>query len=234
MDVRAFASSSSGNCYYISDGSTPLLLDCGLAYREIQRLMNFRMSELIGVLVTHEHMDHAKAVKDVMKAGLDVFMSQGTADALEAASHRVKIIRAGEQFTLGTWTILPFDTVHDAAEPVGFLLASAVTGEKLLYLTDTAYCKYRFSGLTHILAEANYSTDILNGNVAAGAVPVELRNRLLHSHMSLETLKDMLRANDLSRVQRIWLIHLSNGNSDADRFKREIAALTGKLVTVAG
>ncbi len=232
MEVRAFASSSSGNCYYISDGSTPLLLDCGLAYREIQRLMNFRMTELAGVLVTHEHMDHAKAVKDAMKAGLDVYMSWGTAEALGVAGHRVKIVQPQVQFSLGTWTILPFDTVHDAAEPLGFLLASG--SEKLLYLTDTAYCKYRFSGLTHILAEANYSTDILNANVEAGVLPAELRNRLLRSHMSLETLKELLRANDLSRVQEIMLIHLSSGNADAARFKREIQAVSGKLVTIAG
>jgi len=33
--------------------------------------------------------------------------------------------------------------------------------EKVLYLTDTAYCKYRFRGLTHIMVECNHSWDIL-------------------------------------------------------------------------
>ena len=75
--------------------------------------------------------------------------------------------------------------------------------------------------------------DILRENMAAGLVAPELKNRLLKSHMSLETCKEFLKANDLSRVQEIWLIHLSDGNSDSARFKREIQALTGKAVTIA-
>jgi phosphoribosyl 1,2-cyclic phosphodiesterase len=75
--------------------------------------------------------------------------------------------------------------------------------------------------------------DILQENVAAGLVPTELKNRLMKSHFSLANVKEFLRANDLSRVQEIWLIHLSDGNSDAARFKREIQELTGKMVYVA-
>jgi phosphoribosyl 1,2-cyclic phosphodiesterase len=148
------------------------------------------------------------------------------------AGHRIKIIRPRVQFQVGTWAVLPFDVVHDAADPLGFLLANRA-GEKLLYLTDTAYCKYRFNGLSHILIEVNYSIDILRANVDAGAVPVELKNRLLKSHMSLETVKEFLRANDLSRVEGIWLLHLSDGNSDAERFKKEIMELAGKPTFIA-
>lgn len=232
MDIQAFASSSSGNCYRVYGARTHLLLDAGLPFREIQRRTNFQISSLAGVLITHEHQDHAKAVKDLVKAGVDCYMSQGTAEALGATGHRVKIVQAGVQFPIGSWTVLPFDVKHDAAEPLGFLLASG--DERLLYLTDTAYCRYRFNGLTHLMVECNYATDILDESVAAGTVPVELRGRILRSHMALETLKGLLRANDLSRVEQIMLIHLSDNNSDAARFKREIAALTGKLVTVAG
>lgn len=233
MEIRVFGSSSAGNCYHITDGTTGLLLDCGFPYREIQQHMDFRMSKLAGVLVTHEHQDHCKAVKDFLYAAcIDCYMSRGTAAKLKLNHHRLNLVKAGEKFRIGTWTVLPFDITHDAEEPLGFLLASGE--EKLLYLTDTAYCRYRFKGLTHVLVEANYSTDILDANVAAGVLPAELRNRLRRSHMSLEVCKEFLRANDLSRVQEIMLIHLSGGNSDAARFKREIAALTGRIVTIAG
>ena len=57
--------------------------------------------------------------------------------------------------------------------------------------------------------------------------------RVMKSHMSIETAKEFLRVNDLSQVREIWLIHLSDGNSDAERFKREVAELTGKMVFVA-
>lgn len=232
IEILPLASGSRGNCYHITDGSTPLLLECGIGWKEIQRGLNFRTSQLAGCLVSHEHQDHSKAVRDVMKAGIDCYMSQGTAEAFGISGHRLHIIKAKQQFRIGTWTILPFETQHDAAEPLGFLLANQY-GEKLLYATDTFYIRYRFKALTHLMLECNYSLDILKANVEAGAVDVSLKNRILKSHMSLETLKGFLKANDLSRVEQIWLLHVSDGNSDADRFKREVMELTGKPVFIA-
>mgnify|MGYP000400680073 CR=1 FL=1 len=231
VEFTPFASGSSGNCYKISDGRTPLLLECGIPYKEIQKNLKFRVSEIAGCLVSHEHQDHCKAVRDLMKAGIDCYMSQGTTDTLKVTGHRVNIIKAKQQFRIGTWTILPFETQHDAAEPLGFLLANQ-DGEKCLYLSDTMYCKYRFHGLTHIAVECNYSLDILRANIEAGLVEPALKSRILKSHFSLENVKEFLKANDLSKVQEIWLLHLSDGNSDAERFKREIQELTGKMVFI--
>ena len=166
-----------------------------------------------------------------MRAGIDCYISAGTAEALEVSRHRANIIKARQQFRIGTWTVLPFETQHDAQEPVGFLLANQ-EGEKLLYATDTYYIRYRFQGLTHIAVECNYSSDILKRNVEAGAVPKELKSRILKSHFSLENVKRFLQANDLSKVEAIFLLHLSDGNSDAEKFKREIQELTGKMVFI--
>jgi phosphoribosyl 1,2-cyclic phosphodiesterase len=175
--------------------------------------------------------DHSKAVKDIMRAGIDCYMSRGTAEALGVSGHRLNIIKAKQQFRVGTWTILPFETQHDVFN-LGFLLANQ-SGDKLLYATDTYYIRYKFHGLTHIMVECNYAADILKRNVEAGAVPKELKSRILKSHFSLENVKRFLQANDLSKVQEIWLLHLSDGNSDAARFKREIQELTGKMVFIA-
>lgn len=232
IDIQVLASGSRGNCYRIDDGSTPLLLECGVPYKEIRKKLNFRTSEIVACLISHEHQDHSKAVKDLMKAGIDCYMTQDTAEALEVSGHRLHIIRAKQQFRLGSWTILPFDVAHDAVEPIGFLLANRA-GDKLLYATDTYYIRYRFQGLTHIMIECNYSLDILKANVETGLVSAELKNRILKSHFSLENVKKFLQANDLSVVQEIWLLHLSDGNSDANRFKREIQELTGKMVFIA-
>lgn len=231
MEIQVLASGSKGNCYRVTDGSTPLLLECGIRFKEIQQKLDFELSGVDGVLVSHEHKDHSKALQDAIKAGIDCYMSQGTAEALGVSGHRVKVIKTLQQYKVGTWTILPFDTVHDASEPLGFLLASG--DKKLLFATDTAYLKYRFRGLTHIMIEANYQSDILRENVASGLVPVEVRERIRRSHFEFGHLKDFFRANDLSRVEEIYLLHLSDGNSDAERFKREIQGLTGKPVYVA-
>ena len=232
IEIKALASSSRGNCYYVTDGVTPLLLECGISIKKIKEGLNFKTSEITACLITHEHQDHCKAIKDIMKAGIDCYMSQKTINRLGLSSHRAKPIKSLKQFKIGTWTILPFDTKHDAVEPLGFRLANS-TGEKLLYATDTYYIKYKFEGLTHLMIECNHSYEILDENVKAGRLSSAMRNRLIQSHFSLENVKEFLKANDLSKVGQIWLIHLSNDNSDAQLFKKEIQKQTGKMVFVA-
>jgi phosphoribosyl 1,2-cyclic phosphodiesterase len=235
IEFTPYASGSSGNCYRITDGRTPLLLECGISINDILRNLKFGVSSLAGCLLSHGHSDHSRAVKDLMKFGVDIYLSQGTADEISGLGpwrHRINIIKARQQFRIGTWTILPFETQHDAAEPLGFLLANQ-DGEKCLYLSDTMYCKYRFQGLTHIMIEANYSLDILKRNVEAGLVEQALKSRIIKSHFSLENVKEFLKANDLSKVQEIWLLHLSEQNSCEKRFKEEVQKITGKPTYIA-
>ena len=231
VKITALASSSAGNCYHVTDGSTPLLLECGIPFREIQKGIGFKTSDIAACLISHEHKDHCKSIKDVTRAGIDCYMSAGTADAINLQHHRIKHVRSMERFKVGTWDIMPFDVQHDVSEPYGFLLMNK-NGKKLLFATDTYYIKYRFAGLTHIMVECNYSMKILNENIASGRVPKVMKKRLMRSHFSLEDVKDFLKANDLSKVEEIWLLHLSDNNSDESLFKQEIQALTGKLVTV--
>lgn len=233
INITPLGSSSAGNAYHITDGETALLLEAGLQFKNIQRAMNYRTSELAGCLITHEHGDHVKGAKDVMKAGIEIYCSAGTAGAAGLIGHRINIVEAHMQFNIGSWTILPFDVQHDVAEPLGFLLANR-NGDKLLFATDTFYIKYKFSGLTHLLIECNYSLDILDENIIAGRVPTAMKSRLIRSHFSLENMKEFIRSNDMNSVQEICLIHLSDTNSDEALFKREIQELTGRPVYVAG
>jgi phosphoribosyl 1,2-cyclic phosphodiesterase len=233
INILPLGSSSAGNAYRVTDGYTPLLLEAGIRFKDIQKGCNYQLSSIAGCLITHEHGDHVKSAEDIMKAGIDIYCSEGTKDAAGLNGHRVITVQARKQFKLGTWTILPFDTEHDVSEPLGFLLMNSV-GEKLLFATDTYYIRYQFSGLTHLLIECNYSMNILNENIKSGRVPVGMKKRLIKSHMSLETMKEFLKANDLSKVQEIWLIHLSDSNSNEELFKLEVQELTGKIVYVAG
>ncbi|GGI98137.1 MBL fold metallo-hydrolase [Paenibacillus hunanensis] len=234
IHITVLASSSSGNAYLITDGQTELLIEAGIHYKHIQRALAFRVvSRLAGCLLSHEHRDHSESICSLIKSGVDVYTSQGTAEVLNIAnSHRVKQIKAQERFVVGTWTILPFEVEHDAEEPLGFLLANQ-DGDKLLFATDTSYLRYRFAGLTHIMIECNYALDILYQNVSLGKVSVGVKDRVLASHFSLEHVKDFLRSNDLSHVQQIHLLHLSDNNSDEERFRREVMELTGLPVYVA-
>lgn len=232
MNITVIASGSSGNAYRIDDGETSLLLDAGIPLRLIKQALNFRVRDIAGCLITHAHGDHAKAVGDLAKAGVDIYTSKGTLDACRVTGHRMKAVEALKEINIGTFAVLPFDVQHDAPDPLGFLLTSRATGEKLLYFTDTYYIKYRFTGLTHIMGECNYSMDIIEQSVRNGYIPPELVPRLIKSHMSLDHFLDLLRANDLRQVKQIYLLHLSNNNSDAERFKEAVQKLTGTEVYV--
>jgi len=83
MDIDIFASGSSGNLYRVDDGRTQVLLECGITFARIQKALSFKLSKIDGCLITHEHMDHAKAVKELLLRGTDCYMSKGTAEALE-------------------------------------------------------------------------------------------------------------------------------------------------------
>lgn len=231
---QSHASGSSGNLYTASDGETTVAIEAGLPYRQLQRALDHRVQGLAGVLVSHCHGDHAQAVPHLLRAGVDCYMSRGTADALGACGHRVHYLTAKHlEVGLGSLSVMPFDLRHDAPEPLGFVVSSR-HGGRLLYLSDTGYSPYRFEGLTAVAIEANYSERILRENVDAGIIPRVHMLRVLGSHMSVERAVDLLKANDLSRVEEIHLLHLSDGNSHADEFQQLIARATGKPVYVAG
>ncbi len=231
IQIKTLATGSKGNCYHITDGSTPLLLECGISFKQIQQGVNFETSSLGGVLVTHEHKDHCKGVESVLNRGLDVYMSKGTQEALQQQHHRIVTVESKKQFRVGTWTILPFDVKHDVNEPLGFLLQSD-NGSKLLFATDTYYVKYRFTGLTHIMIECNYDQQTLDNNVESGRIHPAMRKRVMKSHFSLENLIEFFKANDLSKVEEIHLLHLSDGNSNVERIFKAVARTTGKMIFI--
>jgi phosphoribosyl 1,2-cyclic phosphodiesterase len=114
------------------------------------------------------HQDHCKAAKDVMAAGIDIYCSSGAADFLGLQGHRLHRVSAKRQFSVGPWTIVPFDVRHDAEEPLGYLIANG--DEKLLFATDTFYLKYKFRRLNYIMIECNYAHDTLDKNIESGYV----------------------------------------------------------------
>ena len=233
MDIQVLASGSKANCYRVSDGRTNLLIECGLPIHRIQEGLHFRLSEIHGVLVSHCHQDHAKAAKDLLRRGIDVYTSRLTAEALGLTGHRLHIVKHLQGFKIGTFSLAPFSVYHDAPGSLAFYMASIETKERLLFLTDSAFCKHRFVGWTHLMVECNYIRDILEGNVEAGIVPHSLRDRLIQSHMGLEGVKELLRLNDLDKLREIWLIHMSETNCDPKRAKREVQELAGVPVYIA-
>lgn len=235
MLLKVVGSSSAGNCYILEayDGEV-LIIECGVSFRAIKEALNFKLSGVSSLLITHNHLDHCKAVNDVLKAGIPVFASAGTHEAMGTSKHhRAALLVSGRRQYVGRdFKVLPFDVKHDAAEPLGFLIHHHECGT-VLFLTDSYYSPYTFRGLNNIIIEANYCQTILDKRLADGENPQFLRDRVITSHLSLASCKELLQANDLSGVNNILLIHLSDGNSDAKRFQREVQEATGKRVYVA-
>jgi phosphoribosyl 1,2-cyclic phosphodiesterase len=239
LEFTSLASSSAGCAYRVScapAGICPILIDCGLPYKQLQRGLNFKTSELAGCLISHAHGDHCKAAVDLIKAGVECYASYETWKAIgpELTSFHCRQIINIEMkpFMVGIWHVTPFEATHDCPGTLGFVVESTF-GHRLLYLTDSAYSKYTFPDLTHIAVECNHSMGILRKNVESGRIDRERFNRAAHTHMSLERLINMLKANDLSKVQEIHLLHLSDDNSDEAAFKAAVERATGIPCRVA-
>lgn len=237
MKIQVLGTGSSGNCYKVEIGTATLLLECGLPYKIIQRKLNFKVSQIDSCLVTHEHMDHAKAIKDLMKAGIDCYMTRGTAEALGISGHRLKTFRPFEKARyyseeLKDLIILPFEAIHDVKEPVSFYIKSKKSDESLVFVTDTAYLKYKIPDCDCLMIECNYVKSVLDKQVEEGKLNIDLRNRIVKNHLSLETLVEALKVANLSRCKQIYLMHLSDGNSDEEMIKRTIQETTGVEVVV--
>ena len=218
MRFESFASSSSGNAYSVSDRDTRILLECGISLKKLQKLSGFSLSEFQACLVTHEHKDHAKCVAELISRGMELYMSQGTADALETDA--VNLIENMEQFNVGSLDIVPFTTFHDAAEPLGFLIKSRVDGDVLAFATDTVNLRYKFPGLNILAIEANYDKNILE---RCERMPEKVRYRITNSHMEIDTLCDYLRSMDMSECREIHLLHLSDATSHEGHFINKVA-----------
>lgn len=232
MEFRAHYSSSAGNLYSVRAQGQTLLIDPGVRMAEIRRALGFAVARATGCLISHSHGDHARAAPDLLRAGVDCYASAGTWSALGldgGGHHRAHVLAPREERMVGPFRVLPFDVRHDAEGSMGFLIGAARDADRLLFAVDTAYLPYRFSGLTHVAVEANFSAAAL---AASDAHPAR-KLRTMRSHMSIERLIEMLRANDLSRVREVHLLHMSSEHGDGEAFRAAVERATGKPTYVA-
>lgn len=232
MRCKIIGSSSAGNSYLLEAESETLILEVGVRMDKIKKALYFNFDKVVGALITHEHRDHSLSAQAVMNAGIDCYSSRGTFNALGLSGHRAKIIEAGLLFKVGGFRIKAFDVRHDCAQPFGYLISHEECG-LICFLTDTFYCPYKFADVNHFVVEANFSEAIIRKKISEGQTARFLRNRIIQSHFSIENCKEFLLANNLSKVQTITLIHLSDAHSDELDFKRQIEECTGKTTYIA-
>ena len=234
MTLSVLGSSSAGNAYILrSSSGEKLLIECGIKHDALLDALDYDLQNLSGCLLSHEHGDHAREARWVTSRRIPLYCSEGTAWALQMQyDPMIRMIKAKMPTRVGSFLVLPFDVKHDASEPFGFLIEHKEMG-RLLFVTDSYLLRYGFRGVTHWLIECNYNTDILQERLTSGAVHPAQYKRTLLSHMSYETCQKTLLASDLTSTRHILLIHLSDGNSDAERCRLGIAGAAGKDVRVA-
>ncbi len=237
--VYCLGSGSKGNSYAVDDGHSVLLLEAGLSASKITAGYREMLPRVVGCLITHEHMDHARGAAELARRGISLYLSKGTRENIPGIQnpYALQIVRAYEPFHLYEqgevlWTVLPWEAQHDAAEPLGFLIQSRTTGEKLLFATDTDFIPNAFRGLNTIMVECNYSNHLIDRAVEEGYTPASAAARIRNTHFALHDVKAMLAANDLCQVSHIYLLHVSAANGDKRTFEKEIRAFTGIPVTV--
>ncbi len=230
-------SGSSGNCTYISDGKTNVLIDCGMSgskLKESLRAIDVLPERIDALLITHEHIDHTKGAGVVSRRyNIPVYATEGTHTAMDIGSiadENVKLVSEDVDFEIGGIGVKPFSIPHDAKQPVGY--SFFINGEKYSLATDIGkmndYIIDSVSGSKKILLESNHDIEMLR----CGSYPYPLKRRILgdFGHLSNESAAKTALRLIQSGAEHIMLGHLSKENN-----RPEIAMLeTYNLLTQSG
>jgi glyoxylase-like metal-dependent hydrolase (beta-lactamase superfamily II) len=213
MEFIPYASGSTGNLYTLDDGKTRILIECGLPYREMQRVLPRPPADYAACLLTHAHGDHSCGAHELVRRGIPLHCSAETAGALELGDGWDPAGRP-----VATFSVRAFEVEHDVPT-LGFLIRSRVDGESIVFATDTHYLRQHFPPVTIWAIECNFQKELLT----AGDPVAE---RSFTAHMELETCRRTLLANDLSACREIHLLHISRERGNAEAFGRTIEETT--------
>lgn len=224
LELCTIASGSSGNCVCVGDDTTHVLIDAGISGKRIEdglHAFDLKASEMQGILVTHEHLDHIAGLGVMARRyGIPIFATAGTIDAIRNSKTVGKIeeslfqtIRPKEQFSIGDLTFSPIPISHDAAEPVAYKVSNPK--KSVAVITDlgnyTQEIIDALQGLDALLLEANHDIKMLQ----TGAYPYALKQRILgdRGHLSNEKSGQLLCELLHDRFGTVMLGHLSKENN---------------------
>lgn len=229
MKVINLASSSAGNSYVLFNGTSYLLLEAGLKYKELIRELakhKLRLTDFKHCLVSHSHLDHSVAMPELSR-----FMTiVATPPTLGDVKGKTLPITTKKWFKLGEYQVLAIETEHDCEGSVAYIIKSK--GKTLFFLTDAKYIKYSLKQFKFdvVMIECNYDDEIIE----TIDLNESLKKRLINSHMGLKTCVKTLKSLDLSQCKEIYLIHLSDRHSDEEKMINEVMAVTGIATYACG
>ena len=219
--ICVLASGSKGNCTYISDGTTHLLIDAGISCRRIEQELSAlgqSLSNITAILVTHEHIDHVYGLHTLEKKySIPILANQRTATSVDVkmSTHISRYCRAcfDTGFSVGGIKITPFRTLHDAVCSVGYALE--VGGHRVAYVTDlgtvTESVRQNVLGSELVILESNHDVHMLE----TGPYPPELQARVRGDQGHLNNVQSASFACELVShgATHIVLAHISENNN---------------------
>ncbi|HEY6899012.1 MAG TPA: MBL fold metallo-hydrolase [Puia sp.] len=235
--IASLNSGSNGNCYYIGNDTEAVLIDAGIACREVERRMhrlNLKLDKVKAIFISHEHDDHIRGVEVLSKRyQIPVYITHNTLQhgrlSLDAALTRS--FTANEPITLGELNILPFPKTHDAIDPHSFVVSSQpaathppaaptaapqkTTAIRIGIFTDIGHsCENvirHFQQCHAVFLEANYDEQMLE----KGRYPWPLKNRIRggQGHLSNRQALELFIRYRPAFMSHILLSHLSRDNN---------------------
>jgi phosphoribosyl 1,2-cyclic phosphodiesterase len=231
MELIVIGTGSKGNCYLLKSSNECLIIEAGCKLIEVKKALNFNIQNIKGMLVSHEHLDHAKYISEFTKIGIKTYSNQSVFNKFNSLNTPIQVIKKNKTYQIGSFKVMPFEAKHDV-ECYSFLIEHQECG-KIVFVTDSYYVKYRFKNIKHWIIEANYSKKIIDKKIEESGINLFLKDRILKSHLSLENCIAALKSNDLSNTENIILIHLSDSNSNEKEFKQEIEKQVQRNCVVA-
>ena len=230
--VAVLGSGSRGNCTYVGDGRSGVLIDCGLSTRQVMvRLETLGLADapIDAVLITHEHADHVgaaaildRALQKRSGAAVPFFMTPGTAESLhpKVVPSRIEKIASGAPFRLGSVRVEPVSIPHDTLDPVAYCVELGPT--RVGVITDlgrsTRLVEQKLASLDIAVLEFNHDVQLL----LDGSYPWALKQRIRgpHGHLSNDQAAELLTRGASSRLSHVVLAHLSDENNRPDHALR--------------
>jgi len=222
LKFSCVSSGSSGNCYFLENGSNVVFVDIGIPLKTITTNVDISIfhGKNIHLFITHEHHDHIAGIKPfINKFAPKVYVSQGTADVLYGKGIDVSnffILDGGCEYDLGGFSAIPFHISHDCAEPFGFRF---IFGEKVVtFATDlgttTKDTEFFLCCSDLLILESNYEQEMLE----KGPYPKYLQARISShkGHLSNRDALKLISSICDTGIRKIFLAHVSDENNCYD------------------
>jgi phosphoribosyl 1,2-cyclic phosphodiesterase len=244
MKIISLASGSSGNAYAVKSSGDVFLIECGLPEKKLKEKLwdnDIMISDISICLISHKHKDHSQSAEFLANNGVDIYYPHTKSEDKEFNSSfkgvkrqdRLNYLRPRKTTRTGGFRLVGYELEHDGIPNFAYLILDTRSKERLFYATDTMYIKYKPESVNYWLIEVNFQDKYLEEAIKEGRMDRDNMRRIKRSHMSLATAKAFFSKQDLSDTREIWLLHLSDRNSNPTEVREEIQKATGKEVYLA-